>query len=272
MPNVSVIMPVYNMADTPLLQTAVDSIKSQTYEDWELIICNDGSTDHTAQVLERIASSDKRIRVIHQKQNHGAGHARNTCIRASAGKYIALMDADDISAPGRLEKQAAFLDQHAEYAFVGCNVNMIGSDGKWGERILEERPVRESFLYTMPFVHPSVMLRRDVIEQMHGYSQSRRVLRVEDYELFMRMYADGYQGYNMQEILYSYREDMDSYKRRRYRYRIDECRVRCVRFRDMGILRGNLRHAVKPLVAGAVPACVMRMIKAKRYQKKRHMK
>ena len=112
MPEVSVIMSVYNMAGRPVLQAAVHSIKNQTYKDWELILCDDGSTDHTLQVLRQISKGDQRIQVIHYKRNRGAGFARNACIRAAGGKYIAVMDADDLSEPCRLERQAAFLDKH----------------------------------------------------------------------------------------------------------------------------------------------------------------
>lgn len=267
MPEVSVIMPVYNMAeDIQLLKAAVASIKNQTYKEWELIICDDGSTDTTMRAVKQIAGKDARIRVIRNQKNRGAGYARNACIRASAGKYIAVMDADDISEPQRLEKQAAFLDQHPEYALVGCNARMIDSRGIWGERILEENPVKESFLSTLPFVHPSVMLRREVIEELHGYAVTKLTRRVEDYEFLMRLYACGYKGYNMQEMLFSYREDLDSYKKRTYSCRIDESRVRYQGFLKLGILKGNFRYVLKPVFVGMVPAGIMRAFRAGKFK------
>lgn len=268
MPEVSVIMSVYNMAGRPVLQAAVNSIKNQTYKDWELILCDDGSTDHTLQVLRQISKGDQRIQVIHYNRNRGAGFARNACIRAAGGKYIAVMDADDLSEPYRLERQAAFLDKHTEYALVGCNVRLIDEGGVWGERILEQKPVKQSFLSTMPFVHPSIMFRRTVLEELHGYAATPQTLRVEDYDLLMRLYARGYLGYNIQEPLFRYREDPASYKKRDYRSRIRECRVRYVRFRDMGILHGHLRYALKPLAVGIIPGFLMRMIKKRRYRVK----
>lgn len=84
---VSVIMPVYNMAGQPALQEAVRSIRNQTYQDWELIICDDGSTDQTMQAVMHFAGGDARIHFIKNKKNCGAGHARNACIRAASGKY-----------------------------------------------------------------------------------------------------------------------------------------------------------------------------------------
>lgn len=268
MPEVSVIMPVYNIADLSVLQAAVDSIRDQTCQDWELIICDDGSTDNTAQAIKQMIENDARIHFIQNKKNRGAGHARNACIRAACGKYIAVMDADDISKPRRLEKQAAFLESHPEYALVGCNALLIDSHGAWGERRLEEKPVKESFLSTLPFVHPSIMMRREVAWKLHGYAQTPQTRRVEDYDLLMRLYASGYRGYNIQETLFCYREDLDSYKKRKYGYRIDECRVRFARFRDMGILRGNLRYVLKPLAVGMIPRCIMRKLRERRYGKR----
>lgn len=268
MPEVSVIMPVYNitvLSSLSVLQTAVDSIKNQTYQDWELILCDDGSTDHTVQAVMKVIGNDKRIRLIRSEKNHGAGHARNLCISASSGEYIAVMDADDISDARRLERQAVFLRKHKEYAFVGCNVKMIDSRGIWGVRRMKEMPDKRDFLSTLPFVHPSIMLRREIVRKLNGYSESAQVLRVEDYEFLMRLYACGYRGYNMQEMLFSYREDRNSYKKRRYRYRFHECRIRLKGFRDLGILRGHLLYVAKPLIAGMVPVCVMRKVRENRY-------
>lgn len=251
-PKISVIMSVYNMADDPLLYQAVDSILGQTYDNWELIICDDGSTDHTLHILRRFAA-DQRIRVLRNSINRGAGAARNACIRASSGKYIAVMDADDVSDPRRLEKQAVFLEAHPEYAFVGCSVWLKDRRGIWGRRRLEEVPERESFLSTLPLVHPSVMIRADAVKVLRGYTQAGVARRAEDYEFFMRLYALGYKGYNMQEELVSYLEELDSYKKRNYRSRIAECVVRLRGFKQLGILKGNLRYVFKPLAVGLVP-------------------
>ena len=90
-------------------------------------------------------------------------------------------------------------------------------------------------------------------------------LRAEDYELFMRLYAAGCLGYNLQENLLQYRESIQAYSRRRYRYRVKECRVRWQGFRRLGILKGNLRYVVKPLAAGLVPRKVMQRIRLQRY-------
>lgn len=266
MPQVSVIMPVYNMArESDFLQAAVDSIKRQTYQDWELLICDDGSTDGTLQILRSLARTDARIRVLYGLKNRKAGWARNACIRAAKGRYLAVMDADDLADSKRLAIQVEFLDRHPEYAFVGSSARMMDSRGIWGLRSVEEQPDAKAFLYTLPFVHPSIMLRAQAVRAVHGYGQTPDVYRVEDYEFLMRLYAHGYRGYNLQMPLLYYREDACAYQRRRYRYRITECRVRYRGFRSLGILRGNMRYVIKPLAAGLIPARLMRMVRAKRF-------
>lgn len=267
MPQVSVIMPVFNMAqESDILQTAVDSIKNQTYQDWELLICDDGSADGTLQELRKLAHTDKRIRILYSLKNHKAGWARNACIRAARGRFIAIMDADDIADVHRLEIQTNFLNRHPEYAFVGSHAWMLDDRGIWGLRRMEAMPDVRSFLDTLPFVHPSVLLRTEVVRAVHGYRQTPAFYRVEDYEFLMRLYAYGYRGYNIQKPLLSYREDARAYHRRKYRYRITECRMRYRGFQSLGILHGNLYYVIKPLAAGLIPAFIMRKNREKRFR------
>lgn len=264
-PKISVIMPVYNMADDPLLDQAVNSILHQTFQDWELILCDDGSTDDTLHHLYRFAVADQRIHILKNPVNRGAGYARNACLRTAAGMYIALMDADDFSDSKRLEKQADFLESHPEYAFVGCNVWLRDRQGVWGRRRMEERPDSESFLDTLPFVHPSVMIRAEAVHALGGYSQMRIARRAEDYEFFMRLYAAGYRGYNMQQELLGYLEEPDSYRRRKYKSRIAECAVRLQGFRRLGILKGHSRYVLKPLAVGLLPARLLYLQHKRRF-------
>lgn len=267
MPQISVIMPVYQMAENAgILQEAVNSIKQQTYQDWELILCDDGSTDHTWKILKKLARTDVRIRTIRCLNNGKAGRARNICIRASKGRYLAIMDADDIADPKRLEIQIAFLEKHPKYAFVGSFAWMIDNHGVWGLRRIEKKPEKKSFLSALPFVHSSVLLRREAVLAVHGYAQAPYAYRVEDYDFFIRLYIQGYQGYNIQKPLMYYREDIKAYKKRKYRYRILECRMRFWGFWKLGILCGNLRYVVKPLLSGLIPAFLMRAARMRKFR------
>ena len=113
------------------------------------------------------------------------------------------------------------------------------------------------------------MIRREVLESIGGYCVSPKVMRAEDYELFMRLYAKGCRGYNLQETLFQYREDTKSYAKRKYRYRMNECRVRYRGFLELGILNGNLHYVLKPLAAGLVPAWIMMVLRRKKYGRMR---
>lgn len=262
---ISVLMGIYNENNRKHVAYAIDSILNQTFRDFEFIICDDGSEMGFYQWLKKYCRKDSRILLLRNEQNRGLAATLNYCLRHAGGSYIARMDADDISEKERFARQIAFLESHPEYAMVGCSVRMIGRKGVWGIRQMEEMPKKESFLNTSPFVHPAVMIRRDVMKALGSYSEKKWALRAEDYELFMRFYASGYKGYNIQEILLNYREEKDSYKKRKYRYRIHECIVRYRGFRTLGLLKGNYRYVIKPLMVGLIPSVMMERIRRQRY-------
>ena len=174
MPKVSIIMGVYNCRDYDLLRKSIESILHQTYEDYELIICNDGSTNRTLEELSKIAQCDSRIKIISYEKNHGLNYALNRCLDASKGKYIARQDDDDFSKSNRLEKQVNFLDEHPEYVLVGTCADVFDKKGIWGEYIVPEKPQKEDFLWNSPFMHPTMMMRRNELLSGGGVQRSKR--------------------------------------------------------------------------------------------------
>lgn len=264
-PAVSVLMGVHGERKEDVC-ASIDSVLNQSYQDFELIICVDGADREYDKWLQEYCSKDARIHLLRNKKNRGLAYTLNRCLDAARGKYAARMDADDISMPKRLERQILFLEGHKEYALAGCNASLIDDGGVWGIRKMETVPEKKSFVKTSPFIHPSIVMRMDVLRQLGGYSEKKEALRAEDYDLFMRMYEKGYRGYNLQEILLGYREDRDSYTKRKYRYRMHECKVRYRGFRNLGILRGNIRYVIKPLLVGLVPASMMQKYRRKKYR------
>ena len=127
-PLVSVVMTTYNRAD--VLGSAVDSILNQTYDNFELVIVDDGCTDGTSQILKKYIAKDKRIFLLKQN-NQGLAAARNAGVKKAQGKYIAFMDDDDISAPNRLEKQIAFLEKYPDYSACICGIQFINLNGEF---------------------------------------------------------------------------------------------------------------------------------------------
>ena len=253
MPKVSVVMGAYNVGALPVFDRSIRSVLAQTMDDLELIICDDGSTDDTYARLKGYAEQDGRIQLLRHERNEGLAAALDRCIGEAKGEYICRHDADDISAAYRVEKQLRFLDEHPDIGFVGSNVFLYDVDGRWGRRIFPELPQKKDFLFTMPFVHGALMFRREVLKSVGGYRTEKGVCRVEDYDLLMRLYARGVRGANIQGFLYEFLEDEASHRRRKYRYRVNEARVRLQGFSAMGLMPWAAPYVVKPLVVGLLP-------------------
>lgn len=264
---VSVIMSTYNEGDGVQLKQAVDSILQQTFGDFEFIICDDGSTDNTWKELKKLQTLDKRIKIIHNRENKKAGFARNTAIRYAKGEYVAIMDSDDIAHRERLRKQADYLDRHRDYAFVGTRgeffVNTVGDDGE--RYMFLEAPEPKDFLFSLPFVHASIMIRREVLEEIRGYDCSFKVVRAEDYDMLLRIYGAGYRGRNLPEVLYYIRRDANQYKRRKYRYRFHEVYVKFRGFKKLNLMPKGIVYVIKPLIVGLIPIPLMKVIQKKYY-------
>lgn len=265
MVNISVIMAIHN-EKRELILKAVQSILDQTYSDFELILCNDASDQETSSFLEEIAAIDPRVRLIINEVNEYAGRTRNKGIAAAMGKYIAIMDADDYSYPQRFEREFKFLESNPQYDFVCSDAELFdGTSIVPSQYCLKENPKKEDFLWAMPFVHATVMIKKECLLNVGGYSASRECRRAEDYDLFMRLYASGYQGYNLPDILYQYYVNVDLMrKKRRYRYRVDEAIVRWNNFKRLELIPKGLPYVLKPLIVGLMPHQLIWKIKEKR--------
>ncbi|HHL40764.1 MAG TPA: glycosyltransferase [Deltaproteobacteria bacterium] len=199
-PKVTVLMSVYNCER--YVGEAVESILGQTFEDFEFLIYNDGSTDSTADVLAGF--KDSRLQVIHQ-ENVGLTRTLNRGLQAARGQYIARMDADDVSRPERLEKQVAFLDANPDYALVGSwYVRFNREDGIYldvSEPVTNEE-IGKVIKYASPFAHGSVTFRKDCVLAVGGYNEDYRFM--QDRELWIRL-AARYKVCNLPEHLYMLR-------------------------------------------------------------------
>lgn len=254
---VSVIMGIYNPEEKRLFR-AVDSVIGQTMQEWELILYDDGSSNEGAEIIRRAAHLDPRITYIRNEKNHGLAYALNQCIRRAKGDYIARMDDDDWSRPDRFEIQMRFLESHEEYQWAGSNAGLFDEDGVWGDMKVPERPDKEDFLRYSPYIHPSVMFRREVFRRNYGYISCGVTRRCEDYELFMRLHIRGERGYNIQEQLLLYREDKAAYVKRSHAYRVNEMRIRYRGFKRLGILKpATVPYVFRPLAGEIIPVARM---------------
>ncbi|HJD48159.1 MAG TPA: glycosyltransferase [Candidatus Mediterraneibacter norfolkensis] len=258
---ISVIMGVYN-PEKEKLARAVRSVIGQTLEDWEMILYDDGSKPSCSQAVREAAGNDSRICYIKNEKNHGLAYALNQCISRAGGKYIARMDDDDECMPERFERQFEFLESHPEYQWVGSNAELFDENGIWGIQKVSEIPGKKDFLKFSPYIHPSVMFRRNVLVNNHGYISAKKTFRCEDYELFMRLHLRGYRGYNIQENLILYREDAKSYEKRKIVYRVNEMMIRYRGFRRMGILKiSTVPYIFRPLAGSVVPSIFVKYLR-----------
>lgn len=254
-PMVSVIMGVYNQLDLGIFEKAVNSVLEQTYSDFEFLIYNDGSSvPEVIAYIRQLENKDRRIRVIHSSINHGLGFALNRCIDEAKGKYLARMDADDICDPERFSVEVAFMEQHPEYMWCGSNCNLFDENGIWGDGTRPENPGSQDYLKYSPYIHPTVMYRAGLFEQVAGYAEEKRTARCEDYELFMRLFQLGYKGYNIQKPLLNYRVDREKYHSRPLKYYFYEGQIRFEGFRRMGLLwpKGWI-YVLRPMASRLLP-------------------
>lgn len=207
-------MGVYNCEET--LSAAIDSVIAQTYTDWHFIICDDGSSDRSYEIAISYQEADpERFLVIRNEKNLGLNATLNKCLRLADGDYIARMDGDDLCDPQRFEKEVAVLNEHPEYAIVSCHMTTFDEDGDWGCIKTLEMPLKRDFPTQVPmFCHAPCMIRREAFWDVEGYTEDKRLLRVEDYHLWYKFYAKGYRGYNIQEPLYKMRDDREALHRR----------------------------------------------------------
>ncbi|MGD0283391.1 MAG: glycosyltransferase [Dissulfurispiraceae bacterium] len=203
MPEVSVVMPVYN--GEKYLEDAIESVLSQTFSEFEFIIIDDCSSDGSPEIIERYRLLDSRIRVLRNSENEGIVSSLNMAIRNAGGRYIARMDCDDFSLPERFRKQFDFLEHNEDVVLLGSAAIIIDENGtvnglvRWPESDAE---IKRLLIKLCPFFHPSVMIRKNVFDYVGVYD--RRFRHAEDYELWLRI-SSRFKISNLAEPLIKYR-------------------------------------------------------------------
>jgi glycosyltransferase involved in cell wall biosynthesis len=204
MPKITVLLPVYNAER--YLTKAIESVQWQTYDDFELLLIDDGSSDKSFEIAQRMAARDSRI-VLTGGQHQGISACLNAGLELAQGEFIARMDSDDISGVDRFEQQVRFLDAHVECCAVGTQAVRIDPDGSpinvW--RVPpdhEEIDSQQIQGRRGRIIHPSVMMRRSAVERVGGYRPEFDL--AEDYDLFLRLAEVGRLA-NLGEPLLQYR-------------------------------------------------------------------
>ena len=186
---VSILLPTHNGAR--FIRRAIESVRAQTFRDWELIVINDGSSDATGSLVAEIAAVDARIRVISLGSNKGIQKALNEGLMQAKTDLIARIDDDDVwSDQRKLEKQLSFLRENPTCVLVGTGMIVQDEEGNELYKFLNpvsDADIRQQILYRNCFSHSTVMFRKAVAMQFGGYDEREAVLHIEDYDLWLKL-------------------------------------------------------------------------------------
>lgn len=261
---ISVLMGIYNCQDT--LAKAIESIFAQSYTNWELVLCDDGSSDRTYQIAEAYKKKyPDRIVLLQHNKNQGLNVTLNHCFQASNGELLARQDADDSSLPQRFEKQVEYLENHPECSFVSCNMYVFNGVSRAGLRIQSKvKPDKKDVLISNQFHHATLMIRREALEAVGGYSENHRLLRVEDYNLYTKLYAAGFFGVNMQNFYYEVLENDNTYRKRKFRFRLNRAYATFLAVDLLGFPKWYRLYAIRGIIVGLLPRWLYKFLHKKK--------
>jgi len=197
-PKISVLLPCYNAEK--YIKDSIDSILAQTYQNIEFIIIDDGSTDLSLSIIKSLAATDPRIQFF-SRENRGLAKTLNQGIDIASGRYIARMDQDDIAHPERLQKQFAFMENNPHVGVCGTWAQTFGTKSRLLKMPVTNNEIKARLFFESPFVHPAVMIRKDVL---HHFKLYYRVVVAEDYDLWSRA-SKFCEYHNLPEVLLDYR-------------------------------------------------------------------
>lgn len=266
---ISVIMGVYR-EKTEYIKLAIDSILQQTYKDFEfIIVLDDPNNQEALAVLKEYEKSDKRVIVLVNRQNIGLAMSLNRAMEIAKGKYLARMDADDISLLFRFERQLDFMEKHEDISVLGTNKIIINETGeiisKGGHLPTTSKGTEKMFKYDNIIVHPSVMMRKEDILEIGGY---RDFPSTQDFDLWLRVIASGLKMCNLDEYLINYRINSQGISMSKaYRQRIIDNYIR--RLERERIKTGKDSFSKENLASYLVEQKADDPVEAKKYQDSR---
>lgn len=258
---VTVLMAEYNTKKEQLKQ-AIESILNQTYDNLEFIIIDDCSNEENIKLIE--SYEDNRIRLIRNGKNLGLAASLNKGIELATTNYIIRMDTDDIAKIDRIEKQVKFAENNPQYSIISGRANFFDDKGIYYTTPKRGEVNKNDFIKGTPFVHPTMLLKKEDIEKIGGYPLYRRC---QDYAMAMSMYANGFKGYIMDDILIDYRMDTDGYKKKKFKYRMLESKIRFHYYRKLKISIFQYIYCIKPIVAGLIPKRLMQHYQKNKFKK-----
>lgn len=255
-PLVSIIMGIHNCEKE--IVPCIESIFAQTYTNWELIMCDDGSTDKTWKVAQEFADKFNNIICLSNPKNMKLAYSLNQCLKVAKGKYIARMDSDDLCLPERLEKQVEFLENNPDVDLVGSAIIPYDEHGDKPTRIGVEYPNVRDLVYSSVFFHPTIMMKKECYDALGGYTVSGRTQKGQDIDLWFRFFAHGYKGVNLQTPLLKYHESVGDYKKKRdIKSAIGMMQTRIYGFKINRFPWYLYPYTVQPVISALIPKNIM---------------
>lgn len=253
---VSVIMPIYNVEKT--LAEAIESIINQTYSNWQLIMCDDASTDGTYKLAKSYAEKyPDKIILVRNEINLKIRVSLNHCLKYADGEYIARMDGDDISLSTRFEKQIAFLENNPKYIVCGCAMIPFDDDREYPPRVnkncFDVDQKRSCF-------HATLLCRREMYDRLGGYCEKWYTNRCEDQYLWYSLSSNRDMfTYNLEEPLYKVREDRNTYSRRNLKnaFTTSICLIHC--YHMMHFPLKQYIKVLRPYISAILPYKIMKI-------------
>jgi len=254
-------MGIYNCA--PTLQEALDSLYAQTYKDFKIILCDDGSKDNTLKIAEENARLHENVVVIKNDKNMGLNYTLNHCLEYADTEYCARMDGDDISVSTRFQKEIKFLDEHSEYAVVSAPMIYFDENGEFRRGRGNGEVKATDFIHGTPICHAPCMARTEVIKSVGGYSVDDKLLRVEDYHLWFKVFSAGHKLFMIDECLYKMRDDRNAIARRNWMTRRNEMHVKHIGYKMIGLPWYYQLYAIVPIMKYYTPMWVYKILHKK---------
>lgn len=225
-----------------------------------------GTNKNNKEIIRDFQKKDNRIKVIENKVNIGLIQSLNKTIERVNTKYIARMDSDDISDIRRLEKEIKFIENNNQYALVGSRANYINEKGIYKTSHFFGEVKQDMLIKFCVFFHPSLLIKTEILKKIGGYDN---YIRNEDYALYLKLYYMGYKGYVLEDVLLNYRQNIESFRRKKYCDRVVEFKLRKKYLRLLNIkYPKRVLYTVKPLIVGCIPNKIMYLYKKIKKEKK----
>jgi len=258
-PSISILMSAFNEAK--YIKASIESILHQSFTDFEFIITDDDSNDGTLDILKKYASKDSRIKIIEHFKQKGLAFSLNEQIETSKGKYLARMDGDDIAHPDRLKKQLQFLEKNDDIGMVGSFCREISNNGKFialWKRPTSDHLIKKSIFHFNPFIHSSIMIRRDVIIDAGMYNTECKY--AQDYDLWLRV-AKKSKLANLNEPLIDLRVDWDKLKSKNKEARKNKLKILFRHIKSGGYPFWYFIYLIRPCFLYVLPTNVTMLLK-----------